>query len=173
MVQAVVFHLMLVFYFSKMKLFIGLIILLTCINYIRGKNIFLKHEMMKKLSLLFFCFTIIISILICYGCKKDPVVPTIETITATNITSTSAISGGTIRSNGGADIIESGIMYTIPNTITTWGVLWHKSGDGTKMGSFTSTLTGLSSDPTCSYQAYAENSAGTGYGEMKTFTTFP
>ncbi|MBR5984082.1 MAG: hypothetical protein IK025_10250, partial [Bacteroidales bacterium] len=44
-----------------------------------------------------------------------------------------------------------------------------QSGSGT--GSFTKTLTGLSSSTTYYYKAYATNTAGTAYGDVMSFTT--
>ncbi|MGA2407566.1 MAG: hypothetical protein ABSF81_12585, partial [Bacteroidales bacterium] len=66
-------------------------------------------------------------------------VPILTTAVATAITLTTAVSGGTITSNGGAVITVSGICWgsTLNPTITD-----SHSTDGTTTGSFTSNLTG-------------------------------
>jgi len=91
------------------------------------------------------------------------------TATPTSITTTSAISGGTISSTGGATITTSGLVWgasTNPEiTLTT------KTTDGTTSGTFTSSITGLTQGTTYHVRAYATNSIGTAYGPNITFTT--
>lgn len=97
-----------------------------------------------------------------------PVVPTILTSTVTSIAQTSAISGGNITSNGGATVTASGICYatttnpTISNNIVS---------STTLTGTFTSNLTGLTSNTTYYVRAFATNSVGTAYGTQVSFTT--
>ena len=98
-----------------------------------------------------------------------PNIPTISaTSTVSNITQTTATSGGTITSDGGAAISARGVCWstssnpTISNTKTT---------DGTGTGSFTSNLTGLAVGVTYYVRAYATNSVGTVYGNAEQFTT--
>lgn len=94
--------------------------------------------------------------------------PTVTTEEVTNISSSSAVSGGNISSDGGFSITARGICIstshnpTINNTHTT---------DGTGTGKFTSYLTDLSSNTTYYIRAYATNSAGTSYGKEISFTT--
>jgi uncharacterized protein (TIGR02145 family) len=91
------------------------------------------------------------------------------TATPTSITTTSAISGGTISSTGGATITTSGLVWgasTNPEiTLTT------KTTDGTISGTFTSSITGLTQGTTYYVRAYATNYLGTSYGPNSTFTT--
>jgi uncharacterized protein (TIGR02145 family) len=95
-------------------------------------------------------------------------VPTLTTTAVTAITLTSAVSGGTISSDGNADITAKGVCWattaapTIANFLTT---------DGTGSGSFTSNLSGLLPGTIYYLRAYATNSAGTSYGNEVTFTT--
>jgi uncharacterized protein (TIGR02145 family) len=95
-------------------------------------------------------------------------VPTLTTTAVTAITLTSAVSGGTISSDGNADITAKGVCWatttapTIANFLTT---------DGTGSGSFTSSLSGLLPGTIYYLRAYATNSAGTSYGNEVTFTT--
>ena len=99
------------------------------------------------------------------------VVPTLSvTSPASSITLTSASSGGSISDNGGAPIIASGICWsstsstpTLSDSKTTNGIL--------TIGSFTSSLSGLTAGVAYNVRAYATNSKGTGYGPVMTFTT--
>ncbi|MBW6500052.1 MAG: hypothetical protein K0B05_01555 [Bacteroidales bacterium] len=99
----------------------------------------------------------------------NPVIPpTVTTSPVTSKTSNSAVSGGNVTSDGGANVTSRGVCWstlenpTISSSHTT-------NGSGT--GAFISNITGLS--PSASYyvRAYATNSAGTGYGQNEIFTT--
>lgn len=95
--------------------------------------------------------------------------PIVTTNPISNITSEGAVGGGTIISDGGAEVIERGVVWGInPNP----GVeLPTKTIDGTGPGDFTSIITNLA--PTTRYyvRAYATNHAGTSYGSEITFET--
>ena len=100
--------------------------------------------------------------------------PVLTTTPASDITATSAISGGNITDDGGAAITDRGIFYStgpIPNR--TGRGAPKRTHDGTGTGSFTSTITGLSPNTTYHLRAYAVNSAGLAYGDIITFTTTP
>ncbi len=98
------------------------------------------------------------------------VVPTVTTTAVSAINITSAISGGSVTSNGGG-------------TLTAWGVCWSTSPNPTlsnsvlpntvNSGSFSSTIGGLTQNTTYYVRAYATNSAGTAYGNQESFTTLP
>ncbi len=96
--------------------------------------------------------------------------PTVTTATVTNITQTTATSGGNVTSDGGAAVTARGVCWstssnpTIANSYTT---------DGSGTGTFTSSLTGLSANTPYYVRAYATNSVGTSYGSQVTFTTLP
>jgi uncharacterized protein (TIGR02145 family) len=94
--------------------------------------------------------------------------PTLTTAVATSITLTTAVSGGTITSNGGALITVSGICWS---TSSNPSVTDSHTTDGTATGTFTSSLTGLSAGTLYHVRAYATNSAGTAYGNDISFTT--
>ena len=85
-----------------------------------------------------------------------------------NITENSADCGGNVTDHGGSSVTARGVCWstnpnpTISNQHTT-------NGSGT--GSFTSSITNLSPGTTYYVRAYATNSVGTGYGEVRTFTT--
>jgi Fibrobacter succinogenes major domain (Fib_succ_major). len=93
---------------------------------------------------------------------------TLSTTAVTSITLISAVSGGTITSDGGAAITVSGICWaTTSNPVATGS----HTTDGTTTGSFPSTMTGLSAGTTYHVRAYATNSNGTAYGTDLSFTT--
>ena len=94
--------------------------------------------------------------------------PEVQTLDVTAITRTAATCGGTVTSTGGEDETSRGICWsTAPNpTISD-----SHTADGTGAGNFTSRITGLSANTTYYVRAYATNSAGTAYGEQRTFTT--
>ncbi|HAO45710.1 MAG TPA: hypothetical protein DCQ97_02215 [Chitinophagaceae bacterium] len=91
-----------------------------------------------------------------------------STADATSITSTSAVSGGTIANDGGGTITARGVCWStsVNPTITHF-----KTSDGTGPGTFTSTLTGLSPATGYYIRAYATNSVATSYGPQVVFRT--
>ena len=95
-------------------------------------------------------------------------VPLLTTNAVTSINLTSAVSGGNITSNGGANITVSGICWSTSSNPT---ISNNKTTDGTATGSFSSTINGLSEATTYYVRAYATNSAGTGYGDQIMFST--
>jgi len=95
-------------------------------------------------------------------------VPTLTTTTVSSITMTNATSGGNISSDGGATITTRGVCWSTSQNPTTSN---SKTTDGTGTSSFTSSITGLSSNTTYHVRAYAINNIGTGYGGDITFTT--
>ncbi|MBL4642306.1 MAG: hypothetical protein JKY44_01820, partial [Flavobacteriaceae bacterium] len=94
--------------------------------------------------------------------------PTVSTTTQDIITTVSAVLGGNVTSDGGASIIERGIVWgttsnpTIANT---------KKANGTVTGVFSETVDGFPSNTTIHVRAYATNSVGTSYGSNISFTT--
>ncbi len=95
-------------------------------------------------------------------------IPVVETNEVTEVTKTTATSGGVITSDGGASIIVRGVCWstTTPPTVTD-----NKTQDGSEVGSFTSSITDLTAETTYYIRAYATNSNGTGYGSVHSFTT--
>ncbi len=98
----------------------------------------------------------------------DPLLPTVETNSISEIQSSSATSGGTVVSDGGAPLLSRGVCW---NTSPNPSVLNYHTVDGSSLGSFTSTLTGLQPNTPYYVRAYATTSFGTGYGAEETFTT--
>jgi hypothetical protein len=99
---------------------------------------------------------------------KDILKLTITTVDISEITATSAVSGGNITNDGGSPITARGVCWSIdPNpTISST-----KTTDGSGTGSFTSNLTGLTSGLKYYVRAYATNAAGTAYGLSFYFNT--
>lgn len=92
-----------------------------------------------------------------------PTAPTVVTGVATNITSQGATLNGNVTSDGGANVTARGFVYgTNQNNLT------QNVSCGTGTGSMNYNLT-LSVGGTYYYKAYATNSIGTTYGEVKTF----
>lgn len=100
--------------------------------------------------------------------SSEIALPTVTTATVTQITETTAVAGGNVTSDGGAEITERGVVYATTQNPTTNNIKV-KSGTGT--GSFTCNLTGLQANTTYYVRAYAVNSKGTAYGSQVSFTT--
>jgi uncharacterized protein (TIGR02145 family) len=96
--------------------------------------------------------------------------PIISTKDITNITSTTAESGGIISNDGSSSIISKGVCWS-ENTEPT--VSDNKTNEGTGTAGFSSNLTGLKPNTIYYLRAYAQNSTHVRYGEIKTFTTLP
>ncbi|MBN2829492.1 MAG: caspase family protein, partial [Candidatus Cloacimonetes bacterium] len=99
---------------------------------------------------------------------SNPVIPVLTTSAISTLTSTSAVSGGIVTSDGGSPITSKGVCWstspepTINDFITT---------DGSGPDGFTSNLTDLTPETTYHVRAYAINSEGPGYGNDIVFTT--
>jgi plastocyanin len=96
--------------------------------------------------------------------------PVLTTTAATNITSTSATSGGNISSDGNASVTARGVCWRTSSNPT---VADSKTSNGTGTGQFISNITGLTENTTYFVRAYSSNSAGTAYGNEISFTTNP
>ena len=94
--------------------------------------------------------------------------PTVVTAIVSEITSSSAKSGGEVTNNGGAVIIERGICWSINENPTLSDS--HKSA-GSGVGNYTAVMSGLEANTTYHIRAYATNTIGTAYGLDKEFTT--
>lgn len=94
--------------------------------------------------------------------------PTVSTANVTNITQTTATCGGNVTNNGGGTVTARGVCWSTSSNPT---INNSHTSNGTGTGSFTSSITGLTAGTTYYVRAYATNSAGTGYGEIRTFTT--
>lgn len=86
----------------------------------------------------------------------------------TEITQTTAITGGNVISDGGFAVTARGICWNTYSNPTTYN---NKTTDNTGIGSYTSTLNNLIPNTTYYVKAYVTNSQGTTYGEERTFKT--
>ncbi|MBR6064099.1 MAG: T9SS type A sorting domain-containing protein [Bacteroidales bacterium] len=93
--------------------------------------------------------------------------PIVTTNTITSITTNSATCGGDVTSNGASSVTACGVCWSTSQNPT---VSESYTTDGSGTGSFTSNITGLTTGTTYYVRAYATNSAGTSYGEQRSFT---
>ena len=102
------------------------------------------------------------------ACEKEAVKPVVTTIDITEITETSAVAGGDVTSDGGAEVTARGVCWSVnPNpTIDD-----KHTEDGAGVGNFTSNITELTTNTVYHLRAYATNEVGTSYGEEVTFNT--
>lgn len=131
---------------------------------------------MKKLHLTRLSVIILtLPVLLTVGCKKEvPIVlPTLTTSTVSNITTTDATCGGNVTTDGGAAVTARGVCWnTTQNpTLSMTKANNGSTVNGSGIGSFTSSITGLSPGTTYYVRAYATNSKGTAYGSQTQFTT--
>lgn len=94
--------------------------------------------------------------------------PNVTTKSVSNITHNSAVCGGNVKHDGGSDVFTRGVCWSTTPIPTVSGS-HTTSGSGT--GEFSCSITNLSPNTKYYVRAYAKNSAGTAYGEAKTFTT--
>lgn len=99
------------------------------------------------------------------NCPKKP---TVTTASISNISGTSATSGGNVLADGGAAVTARGVCWAT-HANPSLSDFFTNSGSG--LGTFTSNLTGLSLGTTYYVRAFATNDEGTSYGEILTFTT--
>ncbi|MBR3412509.1 MAG: DUF1566 domain-containing protein [Bacteroidales bacterium] len=93
--------------------------------------------------------------------------PTVTTSPVTNITASTAKSGGNVTSNGGYNVTARGICW---NTLGSPDLDDQHTTNGSGNGSFTSNMTGLTAGTTYYVRAYATNQQGTSYGSEQQFT---
>jgi uncharacterized protein (TIGR02145 family) len=102
------------------------------------------------------------------SCKKEAskTIPTVTISSVTNITETSAESGGNVTSDGGSEVTARGVCWDVNSNPTTAN---NKTTDGTGSGSFSSSITGLTPGAGYNIRAYATNEVGTAYSSPTTF----
>jgi hypothetical protein len=106
-----------------------------------------------------------------YGNVVIPTTPTVTTgsVSLSTTDNTVAISGGTVTDEGGASVTVRGICWSSVTGAPT--ITDSHTSNGTRSGTFSSTLTGLSSGTTYYIRAYATNAMGTTYGPYISFVT--
>lgn len=96
--------------------------------------------------------------------------PTVITTAISAITETTATSGGNVTSDGGATVTDRGVCWGTSTNPTTANSHTHNYSG---MGSYSSSITGLTINVTYYVRAYATNSAGTSYGGNESFIYSP
>jgi uncharacterized protein (TIGR02145 family) len=94
-------------------------------------------------------------------------------VTTTNVTGilqTTANSGGNVTNDGNADVISRGVCWGTSQNPT---ISSSKTSDGTGIGTFISSITGLTPGTNYYVRAYATNSEGTSYGNEVQFSSNP
>lgn len=132
---------------------------------------------MKKITL---CISIVFSALLFVQCSKDSegdntnddtnnIVLANITIDPITVTSNeTAVTGGTIVSNGNGTISAKGVCWSVnPNPTVSDNATNEGGGDGT----YTSMLSGLDRNETYFIRSYATNEAGTAYSNALSFST--
>ena len=119
-----------------------------------------------------FLFGAILFLLLFSACKKyektNELESAVTTLSASNITYSSATIGGNIESDAGDPVVEKGFCWSsLPNP-TVEGV---KIVSGKGIGSYTYELTGLSDGVNYYVRTYLINSKGVKYGNQIVFNT--
>lgn len=96
--------------------------------------------------------------------------PEVSTQAATGIGGTSVTANGTLIAFGATPVTVMGFVYssTNPNPTLADSVI---NDPGTSIGTFSDSISGLSSSTSYFFAAYATNSQGTAYGQVLTFST--
>ena len=100
--------------------------------------------------------------------KQIKSIPELTTADVTQITQTTAVSGGEIIDDGGSRVTSRGVCWSIDKTPTLRD---DKRSRGTGIGNFTATIARLEPGTTYYVRAFATNRNGTAYGAVKSFTT--
>lgn len=96
----------------------------------------------------------------------ESTIPILSTTPVYGITSSSAISGGNVTSDGGAPVTARGVCWSTKQNPT---ITDNKTIDGSGSGSFVSYITGLADGTIYHTRSYASNAIGVGYGEDMEF----
>jgi uncharacterized protein (TIGR02145 family) len=128
----------------------------------------MKTKHWKYLLISLSLFLLVLSV-----CKKDELMPTIETIQITNITEETAVVSYKIVGDGGAMVMQHGVCWSLDAnpTISLTTKTMDGSGTGSVPGNYLSNVTGLENGKSYHVRAYATNSVGTAYGKDLTFST--
>jgi uncharacterized protein (TIGR02145 family) len=115
-------------------------------------------------------FLFVLSTCMFISCNKEGSIPIVTTLPITNITETTAMSGGTVTDEGSGTVIERGICWSKGITPTNGSNI---TIDGSGEGTYASIMTNLNALTTYNVRAYATNNTGTGYGNEISFQTAP
>lgn len=112
-------------------------------------------------------FILLDSFLIICSCKKLEV-PVVTTTEISNISRTTAKTGGEVTNEGSGTVLSRGVCWS---TNTTPTIDDNLTNDGSGAGGYISDITDLYGGTTYYVRAYATNEAGTGYGMALAFKT--
>ena len=98
-----------------------------------------------------------------------PELPVVETREVFDVEDVTASCGGVVIDDGGAEITAKGIIWGTEPELSV--KLATKTDEGTGLGEFTGRASGLAFSTKYYVCAYAANSAGTSYGQVREFTT--
>jgi hypothetical protein len=124
--------------------------------------------MKRNLKITLVAFLCLGQAAVLHSCREKIQIPVVNTFNASGISTTKAISGGTVIDDGGDEVIERGVCWDIHRIPTTAS---NKTINGAGGGSFTSLISGLADNTTYYVRAYAVNREGTGYGDEVSFIT--
>jgi hypothetical protein len=93
--------------------------------------------------------------------------PTVTTDAISAIAGTTATGGGNVTADGGATVTARGICWSTSQNPTV-----ANTTNGTGIGTFTSSITGLTAGTTYYVRAYATNAMGTSYGNEVSFKPY-
>ena len=94
---------------------------------------------------------------------------TVVSVSPSQITNSSATSGGNITFDGGSIVTSRGVCWS--NTTSLPTISNSQTNNGGGIGSFSSSLTNLAENTTYYLRAYATNGIGTAYGTVYSFNT--
>lgn len=131
-----------------------------------------QYTQMKTTTIKLFCAALCFTIML-NACKKSEDKSALATLTTadfTDVTTISAVTGGNITNDGGAAVVNRGVCYALHQypSITDSITL-----DGGGTGQFSSALLKLTPGTVYYVRAYANNAAGTAYGQQLTLLTLP
>ena len=99
----------------------------------------------------------------------EALLPEVSTVEVSNVTSTTATCMGNVASDGGLELTERGVCWSLSANPTVTDS--HATATDATMGVFEVAMTGLTPNKTYHVRAYATNAKGTAYGDDITFTT--
>jgi len=104
--------------------------------------------------------------------REISVIPVVTTNDSTSVTATGATLNGNITGTGGTDVTVRGFAYGSSATLSTViATTTDTTGQPFGAGSFTGAVANLTCGTVYYARAYATNSAGTGFGSLKTIAT--
>jgi hypothetical protein len=125
-------------------------------------------KLRPRIRIFHFLISGIVLILLTTCKKDDKSVPILITDSVSNISDTSATSGGNITNDGGETVLTRGVCWSTDINPT---IIDNLTKDGAGAGRYISNFTGLVGGTTYYLRAYATNSEGTGYGMTMSFIT--